>query len=185
MKAQDMDKNQSQKVIRVECQAFRLTEFENYYVNKEGTVINLNTHHNCKRLVSQRLDKDGYKRVMLVKNKKPHFVPVHRLVGKAFVKNCKPGLVVNHKDGNKINNIANNLEWITPADNERHARRALGKRCVGEKASRSKLKTHQVIAIREAILEKKEPRLKIVKKYKISASQVQRIVNFKNWSHIA
>lgn len=53
---------------------------------------------------------------------------VHRLVAILFPDVCpKPesANIVNHKDGNKLNNVATNLEWTTPAGNIRHAH-ALG-----------------------------------------------------------
>jgi hypothetical protein len=46
---------------------------------------------------------------------------VHRLVALAFVSNPKELAEVNHKDGNKENNHASNLEWTTHADNIQHA----------------------------------------------------------------
>ena len=42
---------------------------------------------------------------------------VHRLVAKAFVGGYKPGLQVNHKDGNRKNNNPYNLEWVTAKEN--------------------------------------------------------------------
>ena len=54
--------------------------------------------------------------------------PVHRLVAKAFLPDTyKPGLTVNHKDGNRFNNRVENLEWVTQAENEQHSYRVLGK----------------------------------------------------------
>lgn len=38
-----------------------------------------------------------------------------------FVDGYKEGLVVNHKDGNKLNNNASNLEWVTSSYNNKHA----------------------------------------------------------------
>ena len=41
----------------------------------------------------------------------------HRLVAKAFVPNPNDYLIVNHKDENKSNNAADNLEWCTASYN--------------------------------------------------------------------
>lgn len=56
----------------------------------------------------------GYESVGLCKNqgKKTTFL-VHRLVAYAFVPNPNNYKEVNHKDENKLNNYADNLEWCT------------------------------------------------------------------------
>lgn len=47
--------------------------------------------------------------------------PVHRLVAQTFLENPDNLPFVNHKDSNKRNNHVDNLEWITNADNVKHA----------------------------------------------------------------
>jgi hypothetical protein len=46
---------------------------------------------------------------------------LHRIVAKLFVENVENKLFVNHIDGNKNNNSADNLEWVTKSENTKHA----------------------------------------------------------------
>lgn len=45
---------------------------------------------------------------------------VARLVAITFLGNPPEGFTVNHKDGNRMNNAVDNLEWLSRADNIRH-----------------------------------------------------------------
>ena len=64
--------------------------------------------------------KIGY-RVSLWKDKKPRDFLVARLVACTFLGNLiETKMTVNHKDGNRLNNHIENLEWLTLGDNIRH-----------------------------------------------------------------
>lgn len=63
----------------------------------------------------------GYKIVNLFRNGKSHPRSVHRLVATTFISQPSPGLDVNHKNGIKADNRAQNLEWATRSQNIKHA----------------------------------------------------------------
>jgi len=52
---------------------------------------------------------------------KQKIVKVHRLVAQSFISNTENKPCVNHKDGNKLNNRLDNLEWATYSENTIHA----------------------------------------------------------------
>lgn len=63
----------------------------------------------------------GYKTVVLYRNKKSKAFRVHRLVAMTFLENPNNYEQVNHIDGNKLNNNVSNLEWCTAKQNTHHA----------------------------------------------------------------
>lgn len=93
-----------------------------YWVSNKGRI------KNSKGLVRKpHLNSSGYVQVALFKEKKFRNVLVHRFVAKAFLKNPGGQLEVNHKDGNKLNNCVDNLEWVTKRQNHLHRVYALKK----------------------------------------------------------
>jgi len=68
------------------------------------------------------LDAKGYMRVQLYKVGGIKITrKVHRLVAQHFIDNPMSKPQVNHLDGDKVNNKADNLEWCTQRENMKHA----------------------------------------------------------------
>jgi hypothetical protein len=93
----------------------------NYQISNHGKVRNKMNNY----ILSQNL-RDGYKSVTIsyFDNEKciQKWFKTHRLVGIMFVKNDDPNkTIVNHIDGNKLNNHWKNLEWTTIAENNQHS----------------------------------------------------------------
>ena len=62
----------------------------------------------------------GYYRVALSKKGVAKAFLVHRLVALAFIPNPENKRYVHHKSGNRADNSAENLEWVTPKENTHH-----------------------------------------------------------------
>lgn len=81
----------------------------------DGRVWNYNG-----KMLSTRLNRDGYPCLGLVKDTEQKHVRVHRLVAEAFIDNPHEYLEVNHIDEDKANNHYTNLEWCTRKYNMNH-----------------------------------------------------------------
>ncbi|MEC1155035.1 NUMOD4 domain-containing protein [Cytobacillus horneckiae] len=134
-------------------------------------------------------DRKGYFQVGLCKNGKAKMFLIHRLVSVAFIPNPNNKPEVNHKDGDKINNYASNLEWNTSRENIKHAfDTGLMKATVfiGEENPSSKLKVKEVRYIRENYIprDKEFGTEALRKKFGVSQQNISKIVNFKVWKDI-
>lgn len=88
---------------------------DHVYTRKNGRLDNRKG-----KLLKPRIDKYGYKTIVLTKNGTRKSYTVHRLVAMAFIDNPDNKPQVNHIDGNKLNNKADNLEWCSNKENQIH-----------------------------------------------------------------
>ena len=94
-----------------------IKNYEGYYeVSDEGEIRNVKTN----KILTGDYNTAGYRRVVLYTPIKQRFF-IHRLVAEHFCEGYNKNLVVNHRDGNKTNNRADNLEWVTRSQNDLHA----------------------------------------------------------------
>lgn len=86
-----------------------------YQVSNLGRVKSL---RNKKPLIMRtHVNNSGYEMVRFSVKGKTYNFTVHRLVAREFCDGHTEGMVVNHKDANRLNNIADNLEWVTQKEN--------------------------------------------------------------------
>ena len=89
--------------------------FEKYYlVSDTGEVYSTRRKIN----LQPSNDKDGYLKVTLHVDGKGFYRRVHQLVAMAFIPNPQKFPHVNHINENKQDNRVENLEWISPVDND-------------------------------------------------------------------
>lgn len=99
--------------------------FEDYFIDNDGNVFSnkligkSKIRRNFKQLKTKIFN--GYNTISLYKGGSNNSYFVHRLVALTFLgEPSSPDLVVNHKDGNKLNNTPENLEWVTLCENSQH-----------------------------------------------------------------
>ena len=91
--------------------------YENYMASSRGRMKSIK--FNKERLLKQALMKNGYLKVNLCKEGKQKNFKVHVLVAMAFLGHtpCGHKIVVDHVDGNRLNNNLNNLRLVTQREN--------------------------------------------------------------------
>lgn len=92
-------------------QALNIKGFDNYIIFTDGKIIGPRGYY-----LKPDPNSTGYLRVTLSKEGKTTRRFIHQLVAETFL-NKPEGTVVNHKDGNRLNNNVSNLEWVTMSEN--------------------------------------------------------------------
>lgn len=126
----------------------------------------------------------GYKKVGLYCGKKQATHAVHRLVAEAFVPNPDNLPEVNHINGNKLDNRAENLEWTDRSGNALHSFDT-GLHPWGEGRYNSKLTQEAVKDIRDNYVPRAVPYRHFAEKYGVSIDAVRYAFVGKNWSRVS
>ena len=90
-----------------------------YFLTEDGNVYSTKTGR-PKRLIGV-VGENGYRVHTFRRSGKCVREYLHRLMADQFCVKPEGCNVVNHIDGNKLNNLPKNLEWVTRAENVKHA----------------------------------------------------------------
>ena len=143
-----------------------------YVITKQGEVIKKRNG----RKVKPQPNGKGYLRVSI--GGKLQFV--HRLVAELYIPNPDNKMQVNHKDGNKLNNSVDNLEWVTNQENRNHAVDNLLHR-QGENCSWAKLTQKDVEFIRsDKVMTQKQ----LAEKFNVSVYTIRAVKQGKSWKAV-
>lgn len=127
----------------------------------------------------------GYRMVTLycgdgLKSKQECYV--HRLVAAAFISPCPVGKEVNHRNGNPADNRLTNLEYVTHAENGRHARRVL-RRSIGSARKQAKLCEADIPIIRQLVGTGSSQR-SVGRRFGVTHEVIRDILSGKSWAHV-
>lgn len=92
-------------------------DYGNYSVSNYGRLRN----HKTNRMLKPSDNGNGY--LTLGANRGRKRLYIHRIVAELFIRKPLPKEFVNHRDGNRANNIVTNLEYVTASGNLLHAGR--------------------------------------------------------------
>lgn len=128
----------------------------------------------------------NHQRVYLSRDGKKYGKQVHRLVAEAFLPNPNRLPVVNHIDGNPLNNHVSNLEWTTNSGNCKHAV-AMGltklPNQVGSNNSNAKLQDSDVLKIRN-LADSGMSIVDIAKMFLVARKTIRDVVRGVSWRHL-
>ena len=138
-----------------------------------------------KILAPQSAGKRGYKEVSIMVDGRRNRFAIHRLVGKAFCEGYEEGLHIDHINGDKADNRACNLEWVTNEENVRRAwKNGAHAGLVGENHPVAILSQKQVIIIRR-LLRQGVSAGALAALLDVSPETIRKIATGVAWKHVA
>lgn len=164
----------------------RIGNYLDYKVREDGVIF---SKRNGKPL-KYRLNDKGYPTVMLQRNKKAICRRVHRIVAEVFCFNPSNKPCVNHKDRNRQNYHASNLQWMTHSENVKHSIKNGGRKNwtrnnAGTRNSNNKYSWNMICAIRILYSEHSYSQNQLADIFNITQGKVSKIVNNKIWKSVS
>ena len=150
--------------------------FERYEVSNLGNVRNSKT----KKIKKSNLNSQGYLQTQLSNKCIRKNFRINRLVAITFLPNPNNYTQVNHKDGNKLNNSVDNLEWCSPKDNIKHSIDNKLREMNCDSNPNSKLSIEDVIYIKNSKLKS----IELAKMFNVSRQNIYYIRKNKTWCDI-
>lgn len=105
--------SETEVFVDIENTHYQISNYGRIKNKETGRINNYHVKNNMGYIRAVLYDGTGHKTKYLV----------HRLVANAFIPNPDPKkkIQVNHKDGDRTNNKATNLEWVSKSENMLHA----------------------------------------------------------------
>ena len=163
-----------------------IIRYEGFYeISNRGRVRRIAPGHGAKpgKILKGSYAHKGYHTVTLCRDGICKTFTAHRLVAEHFLQNPNSVAQVHHKDGNKSNNNATNLEWVTGAQNESHAK-TRGLKARGERHGNSRLNESDVREIRARYTSQRISQRQLARQYGVSQNQIWKILNGRSWKYL-
>lgn len=142
------------------------------------------------RILKSFVLKDGYSRTQLWVEGKPINCLIHCLVAEAFIGQRLPGMEVNHKNLNRLDNVVTNLEYVTHSENNLHSYRNSKRKAPemprGEAHHNAKLTTEQVMEIKKTYQRRKIGFgiTALARKFKVDHHTIRSIIIGETWKEV-
>ena len=158
---------------------------ERYFISQEGQVWSALSS----KILSQHFDAPKHYLTVLINQQKGERArpkKIHCLMGITWLGEA-PGTVgiggdkycINHKDGNKLNNHVDNLEWTTNSENLRHAW-SNNLQVYGEQKENAAFTSVQVTTIRLRV-KHGEKSASIAREFQVTRATIGKICRFESW----
>ncbi len=162
-----------------------IPEYEGLYeVSSDGQVRSLQRNTTMGKILAQQLNNSGYLRVNLTRDGRSKYRYVHHLAAYTFIGPRPKGMDVNHKNGLKTDNRAENLEYLSRRENMKHARQMGLHDNRGERHYLAKLTDEQAFQIRVAASCCGISAEEMSDSLDVSVKLIRQILTRKTWKHL-